>query len=91
MRFTTTGWKGGWHPRIHVPDALSRRGSVDAFLASNVPHAPAAGDGLHPGWMGAGSPGPLSRIHAVVISRGAAESAERRAGHEHFDAGNRAP
>jgi hypothetical protein len=33
----------------------------------------------------------LSRIHAVMISHGAAESAERRAVHEPFDAGNRSP
>ena len=33
----------------------------------------------------------LSRIHAVMNSRGAAESAERRAGREQVDAGNGSP
>ena len=33
----------------------------------------------------------LSRIHAVMNSRGATESAERRGSREHFNAGNRSP
>ena len=33
----------------------------------------------------------LSRIHAVAFARGAAERAEREAGHEFFNVGNHSP
>ena len=36
-------------------------------------------------------PSPLSRVHAVAVSRGAAESAEREAGHESSRVGNHSP